>query len=69
MSRLELVRKIAEESNITPSQVVHAWMRQSNPPVIPIVTASKEKQLIENIRSIEVTLTTEQLDRMHRVVA
>jgi aryl-alcohol dehydrogenase-like predicted oxidoreductase len=67
MSRLELVRKIAKESNISPSQVVYAWMRQSNPPVIPIVTASKEEHLIENIRSADVTLTTEQLDRMHRV--
>ena len=65
-ARLEFVREIAKESDITPSQVVYAWMRQSAPPVIPIITASREEHLRENIQAADVTLTAGQLDRMNK---
>jgi aryl-alcohol dehydrogenase-like predicted oxidoreductase len=56
---------VAKEVNRTPNQVVLAWMLQSTPPVIPLIAASTEQQLIENIDSVDIKFDPEQLDRLN----
>ena len=46
------------------SQVIIAWMRQSDPPVLPIIAGSRPEQLVENIAALDVTLTEEQFKRL-----
>ena len=64
-ARLKALNSIANEAGATPNQVVIAWMRQSDPPVIPIIGGSKVEQLEENIGALDLTLTDDQMKRLN----
>ena len=63
--RLSALAKVASELNVTLNQVVIAWLRQSDPPVLPIVAASRTDQLAENIAALDVTLSDRQRDQLN----
>ena len=75
-ARLAVLKAIAAEVGATANQVVLAWMarmgtsvRQSAPPVIPLVAASTTKQLQENLAALELTLSPDQVARLHDATA
>jgi aryl-alcohol dehydrogenase-like predicted oxidoreductase len=59
--RLAALQSVARETGATLNQVILAWMRQSDPPVLPIIAASRLEQLEENIASLGITLTGKQM--------
>lgn len=59
--RLEALKTVARETGATLNQVVIAWMRQSDPPVLPIIAGSEPAQVAENIAALDVTLSTDQI--------
>lgn len=63
--RLAVLRSVAEEVGATPNQVILCWMMQSSPPVIPLIAASTEEQLAENIGALEFRLSAEQMERLN----
>jgi aryl-alcohol dehydrogenase-like predicted oxidoreductase len=63
--RLAALHAVAKESGRTVSQIVIAWMRQSDPPVLPIIAGSRTEQLAENIGALEMTLTDQQMQRLN----
>lgn len=65
-ARLAALREVAGEVDATPNQVVLAWLRQSDPPVLPLIAASTPQQMAENIAALEVTLSREQMERLDR---
>ncbi len=68
-ARLAVLRAVARETNSTPNQVVLAWMRQSDPPVLPLIAASTPEQLQENLDALNVHLTDEQMRRLNTASA
>jgi aryl-alcohol dehydrogenase-like predicted oxidoreductase len=62
--RLATLRAVASESGCTPSQAIIAWMRQSDPAVLPIIAGSKIEQLQENIDALAVALSDDQMRRL-----
>jgi aryl-alcohol dehydrogenase-like predicted oxidoreductase len=60
---------LAKELGVSPAQVALAWLRHRPVPVIPIVGARKLSQLEDNIGSLNISFTTEQLDRLNQVSA
>lgn len=60
--RLETLRAVAEETGATPNQVVLAWLLRGG--VIPLIAASSEEQLAENLGALEVELSADQLERL-----
>lgn len=64
--RLKVLRGIARENGATVNQVVIQWMRQASPPIIPLIAASNDDQLQENLGALDGTLTAEQMDRLNR---
>jgi aryl-alcohol dehydrogenase-like predicted oxidoreductase len=64
--RLAALRAVADETGKTLNQVVLRWMRQSTPAVIPLVAASSEEQLQENLGALTFELTEEQMERLNR---
>lgn len=62
--RLKALEGVAGELGATRNQVVIAWMRQSDPPVLPIIAGSRSEQLSENIAALDITLTGDQLARL-----
>ncbi|KAJ6259017.1 hypothetical protein Dda_5913 [Drechslerella dactyloides] len=60
---VEAVKKIAAKKGVTPSQLALAWVVQYGAKrglaVIPIFGATKEEQVVENLKATEVHLTDE----------
>ncbi len=62
--RLAALKAVADQIGATMGQVVIAWMRQSDPPVLPIIAGSQPEQLTENIASLRLTLAEDQVKRL-----
>jgi aryl-alcohol dehydrogenase-like predicted oxidoreductase len=63
--RLSALEKVAEETGATKIQVVYAWIMQGNPKIIPIVAASRMEHLKENLNSVKVKLSEEQIEYLN----
>ena len=63
--RLTALKATAEEVGATVNQVIIAWMRQSDPAVLPIIAGSKPEQLNENVAALDVTLSDDQMNRLN----
>jgi aryl-alcohol dehydrogenase-like predicted oxidoreductase len=59
--RLEAVRRVCRETGASANQVVLAWLMGTTPSAIPVISASNEAQLDENLGSLAVELSAEQL--------
>ena len=55
---------VADELEVTPSQVATAWVRQQPWPLVPIVGARSEAQMRENLGALELELAEEQVERL-----
>jgi aryl-alcohol dehydrogenase-like predicted oxidoreductase len=63
----EAVVEVAKEIDAKPSQVALAWLFAQPGTVIPIIGATKSAQLIDNLASVEVKLSTDQMHRLDEV--
>jgi aryl-alcohol dehydrogenase-like predicted oxidoreductase len=55
---------VAEEADATPNQVILAWMMGGQPSVLPLIAASTDEQLQENLDALDLKLTAEQMFRL-----
>ena len=60
-ARLLVLQQLAQELKVTPNQLVLAWLSQGALPVIPLVATSTLEQLQENLASVTIQLSAEQL--------
>jgi aryl-alcohol dehydrogenase-like predicted oxidoreductase len=60
---------VSQELGISAAQVALAWLRYRPVPVIPIIGARKPSQIEDNIRSVCVTLSPAQLQRLEKATA
>ena len=58
---LDLVKKIAFEKNATPAQISLAWMMSQSPFIVPIPGSRNLKRIEENLKAVNIKLTTEEL--------
>ena len=58
---------VAQELDVTPSQVAIAWVRAGEGNIIPLVGARTQAQLEENLGALDVTLASDQLERLNEV--
>jgi aryl-alcohol dehydrogenase-like predicted oxidoreductase len=63
--RLAALREVAREVGADPNQVIIAWMRQSDPSVLPIVAGSQPEQLRQNIAALRISLNPDQMERLN----
>jgi aryl-alcohol dehydrogenase-like predicted oxidoreductase len=64
-ARLATLRAVAEEMDVTANQIVYAWMMQSDPPVIPLMAASTDEQIEEDLGALEMNLSDAQMSRLN----
>jgi aryl-alcohol dehydrogenase-like predicted oxidoreductase len=64
--RLETLRAVASEIGATVNQVILRWMMQTTPNIIPLIAASDEAQLEENLGALAITLSDEQMTRLNK---
>lgn len=62
---VEEVENIAKEQGVKPSQVALSWLIEKK--VVVLIGARNVEQLMENISSIDVKLTREQMERLDKV--
>ncbi len=60
---------VGEQLGASAAQVALAWLRYRPVPVIPIIGARKLTQLNDNLRSLDVSLSAEQLERLDKASA
>lgn len=64
--RLEVLHAVAQECGVSSNQVILAWMMQSATRIIPLIAASSEAQLQENLGALDLTLSAEQMERLNK---
>ena len=63
-SMIDLLNKIAKQKNATPAQVALAWLMAQKPWIVPIPGTTKLHRLEENIGSINVEFTDDELQEI-----
>ncbi|MFG2094819.1 aldo/keto reductase [Streptomyces sp. NPDC048612] len=63
---LTAVLEVAEQGGWSPAQVALAWLRSRPGNIIPIIAATKESQLADNLGAVGITLDADALDRLDR---
>ena len=64
--RMAALRDVAAETGATVNQIVLKWMVQSSPSILPLIAASSETQLEENLGALKVQLSEEQMERLNK---
>jgi aryl-alcohol dehydrogenase-like predicted oxidoreductase len=65
----DLVGKLAATKGVTPAQIALAWLLAQKPWIVPIPGTTKLHRLEENLGSADVTLITDDLDRIQQTLA
>ncbi|WP_287586283.1 aldo/keto reductase [Candidatus Borrarchaeum sp.] len=58
---VDLIKKIAAEKDATPAQIALAWLLAQKPWIVPIPGTTKLERLEENLGSVNIKLTPEEL--------
>jgi aryl-alcohol dehydrogenase-like predicted oxidoreductase len=61
MALVEMVRDVAERKGVTPAQIALAWLLARKPWIVPIPGTSKLHRLDENLGSVAVELSSDDL--------
>ncbi|MFP3606476.1 aldo/keto reductase [Paraburkholderia sp. SIMBA_053] len=61
MALVEVIRSVADRKGTTPAQVALAWLLAQKPWIVPIPGTTKLHRLEENLGSVDLELTTEDL--------
>jgi aryl-alcohol dehydrogenase-like predicted oxidoreductase len=62
----DTIGAMAREKGVTPAQLALAWVLAQSEDVVPIPGTSNAQRLEENVRSLDVVLTTDELNRLDR---
>lgn len=68
-ARLAALDHVARATGATVNQVVLAWLMATTPPAIPLIAASTEAQLDENLGTLALALTPDQLETLDAAAA
>ncbi|MCX7030632.1 MAG: aldo/keto reductase [Spirochaetes bacterium] len=63
-ARLATLSEVAREVGATPLQLVYAWMLNSTPLALPLVSAGSMQQLDENLGALKVALDAPRMKRL-----
>lgn len=66
---LDLVRRIAQDKQCTPAQIVLAWELAQRPFIIPIPGTTNSQRLEENLNASRIELSTEELTNINKTLA
>ncbi len=66
---IEVLRELANEKGISPSQLAIAWVLAKGAGIVPVIGARTRSQLSEALAAIDVTLSSEEIARIEDVMA
>lgn len=60
--RMEKLKEVAKKKSSSINQIIYAWMMHRKQPVIPLVAVSSIEQLRENLDSVNIQLSVEDME-------
>ena len=66
---VDLLKKVAGQTNATPAQISLAWLLAQKPWIVPIPGTTKRGRLEENIGAADVELSQDDLNRINEALA
>ena len=69
MALVDLIRTVAAEKGATPAQIALAWLLAQKPWVVPIPGTTKLHRVEDNIRAIDLSLTSTDLEEIESAAA
>jgi aryl-alcohol dehydrogenase-like predicted oxidoreductase len=64
MALVAIIKAVADRKGATPAQIALAWLLAQKPWIVPIPGTTKVHRLEENLGSVDLTLTTEDLSEI-----
>ena len=65
---VESLRQLAVERNITPAQLAISWVLAKDNSIVPVIGARTRRQLAEALKSLEVRLSSLEMERIEALV-
>ncbi len=65
---VDLVKRIAEQKQVTPAQIALSWLLSREPWIVPIPGTTKLHRLEENLAAVEVDLTADDFDEIDQAL-
>jgi aryl-alcohol dehydrogenase-like predicted oxidoreductase len=62
LEKVEVLKTLAKEKGVTPTQLAIAWVNAQGNHIMPLVSMSRRSRLPENIAAMEMTFTADELD-------
>ncbi|UCD43089.1 MAG: aldo/keto reductase, partial [Chloroflexota bacterium] len=66
---IDLLARIGEQKEATPTQIALAWLLAQKPWIVPIPGSRKLQHLDENIKSLSVELTSNDLQKIDSAIS
>jgi aryl-alcohol dehydrogenase-like predicted oxidoreductase len=63
------VRELAEQKGATPAQIALAWLLHKGDDIVPIPGTKRRQYLEENVRAVDVMLSTSEIGRLDAALA
>ncbi|MBK8046303.1 MAG: aldo/keto reductase [Anaerolineales bacterium] len=63
-ARLFALSEVAAAHGVTANQVILAWLVQQQPAILPVMAASTDQQMQENLDALNLVLTPDELQRL-----
>src|SRR4051812_6047563 len=65
---VDVLRELADEKKVTPSQLAIAWAMAKHPTLIPVIGPRTRDQLRDSLGALDISLTAEEVTRIENAV-
>lgn len=65
LERVELLKQMAKEKGLTPTQLAIAWVNAQGDHIMPLVSMSKRSRLPENMCAMEISFTADEMNKLN----
>jgi aryl-alcohol dehydrogenase-like predicted oxidoreductase len=65
LEKVEVLKKIANDKGFTPAQLAIAWVNAQDDHIMPLVSMSRRSRLQENIKTMEIGFTADEMNTLN----
>lgn len=69
LEKVEVLKQLAQQKGVTPTQVAIAWVNAQGEHIMPLVSMSRRSRLPENMEAMHLTFTPEELNTLNTTFA
>jgi len=65
LETVEVLKQIAKEKGVTPTQLAIAWVNLQGDHIMPLVSMSRRSRLPENMQAMEITFSADEMEKLN----